>query len=776
MANVNKFFFLLLLLIILFPKLARATIYPPGATLVPDCAPGSPNCGVSVGSLADLTVTNPISGVTTGNEVPLTFLNGLTRTANAVANNLITGISGGQSVIGGTDVTDILKLQGTTGNGTLASPAIQAVVGNNGATTALTILNNGNVGVGTTGPGEKLQVAGGNILLDNNQNIKFYSSGGVATSMINLDGSNNFGLGNAALASSLYLKAGSGSSILVQTGANYPLVANTNGVTINGSGPGPSSGNGLIVNSGSVGIGTANPSQILEVLKTAISSSVTGLRLVNPGNNTTNSAVSIDFGISNADTEVQAQIKAIRTGEGNTDSSALTFSTRSSSVLKEAMRINYLGFVGIGTASPAGKLHVYSSAAGVTANSLANQIVIEKNGDAGLSILTPNANIGRIFFGSPSNSAGGQINYYHTSDSLGLATGGTDKVTVDSNGNVGIGTASPGSKLDVNGSANFSGALTGATSYNGLVVTSNTGVITAGTWSGTTIALNKGGTGTSNGSITGTGALSFTSSGINALNLDSGTTGNINIGTNNNSKNIFIGNNFGTTALQLNAGSGGIFLNGAGAATAGNTVLCLSASNQIFSGTSATTCDPSSARFKHDITDIGLGLNAVNALHPVSYVYNSNNQPALGFIAEEAAQVDERLIVRDKNGTIEAINPDAFTPILTRAIQEMSTKIDKLNSEVSTLQMQLDALKNNTPAPVVTPAPTPAPTVEQDPNPTPTPASVPAPVVPDPVATDPAAPEPDTLAAPAPTPDPAPDPTSTITPTPDPDPATPTSP
>ncbi|MEO5635059.1 MAG: hypothetical protein ABIS26_02500, partial [Candidatus Paceibacterota bacterium] len=91
-------------------------------------------------------------------EVPLTFSTGLTRSVNTITNNLSVGVSGGQSVIGGTGVTDVLSLKGTTGNGTLTSAAIQAVVGNNGATTALTILNNGNVGIGITGPTAKLHI------------------------------------------------------------------------------------------------------------------------------------------------------------------------------------------------------------------------------------------------------------------------------------------------------------------------------------------------------------------------------------------------------------------------------------------------------------------------------------------------------------------------------------------------------------------------------------------------------------------------------------------
>lgn len=70
----------------------------------------------------------------------------------------LAGVSGGQLAIGGTGIADILKLQGTTGNGTSTSPAIQLLTGNNGATTAVTVLNNGNVGIGTTAPTKKLHI------------------------------------------------------------------------------------------------------------------------------------------------------------------------------------------------------------------------------------------------------------------------------------------------------------------------------------------------------------------------------------------------------------------------------------------------------------------------------------------------------------------------------------------------------------------------------------------------------------------------------------------
>lgn len=65
----------------------------------------------------------------------------------------LNGRSGGQTFKGGTGVTDALNLYGTSGNGTAGSIAIQAGVGNNGATKAITILNNGQVGVNRTSTG-----------------------------------------------------------------------------------------------------------------------------------------------------------------------------------------------------------------------------------------------------------------------------------------------------------------------------------------------------------------------------------------------------------------------------------------------------------------------------------------------------------------------------------------------------------------------------------------------------------------------------------------------
>ena len=165
-----------------------------------------------------------ISSASTWNakQAALTFSTGLTNTANTITNNLSVGVSGGQTAIGGTGVTDILKLKGTTGNGTLTSPAIQALVGNNGGTTALTILNNGNVGIGTTSPGSKLVITGATS--DSTlAGLNVTNSG--ATSLLYVRNDGNIGIGTTSPGTTLDV-FGTG-RIKTSAGVNNPFILDT---------------------------------------------------------------------------------------------------------------------------------------------------------------------------------------------------------------------------------------------------------------------------------------------------------------------------------------------------------------------------------------------------------------------------------------------------------------------------------------------------------------------------------------------------------------------
>ena len=93
------------------------------------------------------------------------------------------------------------------------------------------------------------------------------------------------------------------------------------------------------------------------------------------------------------------------------------------------MAIDNSGKVGIGVASPDGTLHVHTATAGgVTANAIANDLVVENSGNAGLSILSPDVSSSCLVFGSPTDNYGAHIIWNHDA---GLMIVGTAKAGAD---------------------------------------------------------------------------------------------------------------------------------------------------------------------------------------------------------------------------------------------------------------------------------------------------------------------------------------------------------
>jgi len=194
----------------------------------------------------------------------------------------------------------------------------------------------GNVGIGTSLPGAKLEISGGDILLDNNRAVRFKDTEGTKRGLLQLDNGNNLFIGDQATFNS---------DIWFFAGAAYPdarmFIESSNGnVGIGTTTPlarfhARASDTGLTVGASTVGVfEMSGPDANIEILGGATSDQ----RII--------------FKASTG----SAQIRYKHT---DNDADYLQFHVGSS--VNNTMRIEQSGNVGIGTTSPSAPLHVSSN-------------------------------------------------------------------------------------------------------------------------------------------------------------------------------------------------------------------------------------------------------------------------------------------------------------------------------------------------------------------------------------------------------------------------------
>src|SRR3989304_3707310 len=145
--------------------------------------------------------------------VPLIYKSVTQAGLRSTAVTSLIGNAAGITLIGGTATTADLTFQTTTGVGTTGAD-MHFLVGNNGATEAMTILNSGFVGIGTTGPGYKLDIIGNGyaslgFVTANNQGYGAKRASAVVQDMVVLDTGDDIQIGSATYANDINLRSSS---------------------------------------------------------------------------------------------------------------------------------------------------------------------------------------------------------------------------------------------------------------------------------------------------------------------------------------------------------------------------------------------------------------------------------------------------------------------------------------------------------------------------------------------------------------------------------------
>lgn len=306
--------------------------------------------------------------------------------------------------------------------------------------TAMTVKTDGNVGIGTTDPDQKLQVQG--------------IARSRGTYMIDVDGANGSGpriaWGTTAdVYAMMNLGSYAGINNLETKNRDFRLGSNAafNAFYLqNGS--------------GNIGIGTNTPSYKLAVQgSNSVTSPILGLQ---SGNNTLdfNNGAQIAFGYNGTD-DFQHFIHT-RHNSANSNN-AIDFyvsnGTQNNSVTSGSVHTMSLvsGNVGVGTTSPGQKLQVNGTGRFTSLNGSGDRVVYaNNNGD--LITSSSNINPNSLIDGT------GTLNYLARwtpdGNTLGIGT------TYDNGTNVGIGTTSPGEKLHVNGNLRVAGTAINSGSDN----------------------------------------------------------------------------------------------------------------------------------------------------------------------------------------------------------------------------------------------------------------------------------------------------------------------
>ena len=240
-------------------------------------------------------------------------------------------------------------------------------------------------------------------------------------------------------------------------------------------------------------------------------------------------------------------------------------------------------------------------------------------------------------------------------------------------------------------SANTIGEANTATGVAALFINTTGSNNTADGWNALNVSTGSGNTAagykalinsTTGDNNTAVGNLALAFSGTGSGNVALGANAGSNVTTASNV--ICIGSNVPAANVSNTCFIGNIF----GVTTGMDAVsVVVDANGQL--GTVA-----SSRRFKRNIQPMDNASEAILALKPVTFHYESDTKgtPQFGLIAEEVADVNPNLVVRDKNGGIYTVRYDAVNAMLLNEFLKEHETVQEQGATIARLQKQIEAL------------------------------------------------------------------------------------
>ena len=283
-----------------------------------------------------------------------------------------------------------------------------------GGTPQMVLTHEGRVGIGTSSPDRPLEIAagGGNAILNLKRTDAGTGQGALAFANLN---------SNVCAAVSAHRAGTEGGDLVFYTTPDDTTLTSTNPYLI--------SERMRITSGGYVGIGTTSPDYVLETYDSS------GIVKITRNANNNNWGGAVDFALLNSSNakktygRIGASIADNTAGaeDGFLSFQVMTAGTLDSAYTQEKMRITSSGNVGIGTTSPSSLLSIESTSG--------NQMRLNYNAD---------------WYNVIERDSSGNLNFL---EKRGASASLVNHMTIETEGNVGIGTTNPGVKFHVHSTA-----------------------------------------------------------------------------------------------------------------------------------------------------------------------------------------------------------------------------------------------------------------------------------------------------------------------------------